>query len=72
MSVLPQDSVALVMVVFMLGLQHGMDPDHIATINGLTRFNAKLRPRIARWSMELRFYWSLTSMMAYILRRLVM
>ena len=50
MSVLPQDSVALVMVVFMLGLQHGMDPDHIATINGLTRFNAKLRPRIARWS----------------------
>lgn len=38
------------MVVLMLGLQHGMDPDHIATIDGLTRFNAELRPRISRWS----------------------
>ena len=50
MSVLPHDGVALIMVVFMLGLQHGMDPDHIATIDGLTRFNAELRPRISRWS----------------------
>ena len=50
MSLLPHDGVALIMVVFMLGLQHGMDPDHIATIDGLTRFNAQLRPRISRWS----------------------
>jgi high-affinity nickel-transport protein len=50
MNVLPHDGVALIMVVFMLGLQHGMDPDHIATIDGLTRFNAELRPRVSRWS----------------------
>ena len=50
MSVLPQDGVALIMVVLMLGLQHGVDPDHIATIDGLTRFNAELRPRVSRWS----------------------
>ena len=50
MSVLPHEGIALVMVVLMLGLQHGMDPDHIATIDGLTRFNAELRPRISRWS----------------------
>ena len=50
MSALPHDGVALIMVVLMLGLQHGMDPDHIATINGLTRFNAQLQPRVSRWS----------------------
>ena len=50
MSVLPHDGVALILVVFMLGLQHGIDPDHIATIDGLTRFNAELRPRVSRWS----------------------
>ena len=33
MSVLPHDGVALILVVFLLGLQHGMDPDHIATID---------------------------------------
>ena len=50
MGILPHDGVALIMVVFMLGLQHGLDPDHIATIDGLTRFNAGMRPRISRWS----------------------
>lgn len=33
-----------------LGLKHGMDADHLATIDGLTRFNAYAgRPRLARW-----------------------
>ena len=50
MGILPHDGVALIMVVFMLGLQHGLDPDHIATIDGLTRFNAQLRPHVSRWS----------------------
>ncbi len=50
MSILPHDGIALITVVFMLGLQHGIDPDHIATIDGLTRFNAELRPRVSRWS----------------------
>ena len=40
----------LVLVVFALGAKHGMDPDHLATIDGLTRFNAGRRPRLARWS----------------------
>jgi high-affinity nickel-transport protein len=50
METLPQDWWALVFVVFVLGLKHGMDPDHLATIDGLTRFNARLRPRLSRWS----------------------
>ena len=50
MSVLPHDGFGLIMVVFMLGLQHGMDQDHIATIDGLTRFNSELRPRVSRWA----------------------
>lgn len=40
----------LALVVFALGAKHGMDPDHLATIDGLTRFNAGRRPRLARWS----------------------
>jgi nickel/cobalt transporter (NiCoT) family protein len=40
----------LVMIVFALGAKHGLDPDHLATIDGLTRFNAGSRPRLARWS----------------------
>lgn len=40
----------LVLIVFALGAKHGMDPDHVATIDGLTRFNTGRRPRLARWS----------------------
>jgi high-affinity nickel-transport protein len=50
MEVMPQDWLGLVLVVFILGLKHGMDPDHLATIDGLTRFNAQHRPRLSRWS----------------------
>ena len=50
MNLLQFDGVALMMVVFMLGAQHGIDPDHVATIDGLTRYNAALRPRVSRWS----------------------
>lgn len=45
-----QDWPGLVLIVFMLGIKHGMDPDHLATIDGLARFNAQNRPRLARWS----------------------
>jgi high-affinity nickel-transport protein len=31
-------------------LKHGLDPDHLAAIDGLTRFNAQRRPRLSRWS----------------------
>ena len=50
MEILPQDWIGLVLVVFLLGMKHGMDPDHLATIDGMTRFNAQTRPRLSRWS----------------------
>ena len=49
MTPLPDNWLALFAVVFLLGLRHGMDPDHLATIDGLTRFNAAVRPRLSRW-----------------------
>ena len=47
---LPTDWLALAGVVFLLGLKHGFDPDHLAAIDGLTRYNAGARPRLSRWS----------------------
>jgi high-affinity nickel-transport protein len=35
--------------VFALGLKHGLDADHLVAIDGLARFNHRLRPRLARW-----------------------
>ena len=39
----------LCFTVFALGLRHGLDADHLAAIDGLTRFNATVRPGLARW-----------------------
>ena len=47
---LPTHWPALVAVVFLLGLKHGLDPDHLAAIDGLTRFTSGRRPRLSRWS----------------------
>src|SRR6478609_1812185 len=47
---LPAHWLALVGVVFMLRLKHGVDPDRLAAIDGLTRFNAGRRPLLSRWS----------------------
>jgi high-affinity nickel-transport protein len=47
---LPNDWLALLAVVYTLGLKHGMDPDHLATIDGIARSNAARNPRLARWS----------------------
>ncbi len=47
---LPASATALLGVVFLLGLRHGLDADHLATINGLTRYNLTERPRAARWA----------------------
>ncbi len=49
MHTLPTHWPALVAVVFLLGLKHGLDPDHIAAIDGLARFNSA-RPHLSRWS----------------------
>lgn len=48
MHALPTDWTTLATLVFMLGIKHGFDADHLATIDGLTRFNARANPRIAR------------------------
>jgi len=50
MTPLPADWLALAAIVFLLGLKHGLDPDHLAAIDGLTRFNAGKSPRVSRWS----------------------
>ncbi len=50
MELLPADSLALVAVVFALGLRHGLDADHIAAVDGLARANATTNPRLARWA----------------------
>jgi high-affinity nickel-transport protein len=50
MESLPNHWLSLAAVVFLLGLKHGLDPDHLAAIDGLTRFNARAKPRLARWS----------------------
>jgi nickel/cobalt transporter (NiCoT) family protein len=50
MESLPTHWLSLITVVFLLGLKHGLDPDHLAAIDGLTRFNADKRPLLSRWS----------------------
>ena len=50
MQTLPTQWLALVAVVFLLGLKHGLDPDHLAAIDGLMRFNAQRKPLLSRWS----------------------
>jgi high-affinity nickel-transport protein len=36
-------------LTFLLGLRHGLDPDHLAAIDNLTRYNAERAPALARW-----------------------
>ena len=48
MDALPGEWLPLVAVVFALGVRHGLDADHIAAIDGMTRFNSAERPRLAR------------------------
>jgi nickel/cobalt transporter (NiCoT) family protein len=49
MESLPTDFLALLGLVFVLGVKHGFDADHLATIDGLTRHNAAHNPRLARY-----------------------
>jgi len=48
MDQLPQDWSALCALVFLLGLRHGLDADHLAAIDGLTRLRAGQGRRDAR------------------------
>ena len=47
MDSLPTSWTALAAVVFLLGLKHGFDADHLATIDGLTRVNTRARKSFA-------------------------
>ena len=49
METLPTDWFALASLVFVLGMKHGFDADHLATIDGLTRYNARQNPALARY-----------------------
>jgi high-affinity nickel-transport protein len=46
---LSTDTTSLLILTFVLGMKHGFDADHLATIDGLARFNSGKRPRLARW-----------------------
>jgi high-affinity nickel-transport protein len=49
MHELPTEWTALCALVFLLGLKHGFDADHLATIDGLTRFNTRHGRPFARY-----------------------
>ncbi|MEI7870376.1 MAG: hypothetical protein WCI11_21070 [Candidatus Methylumidiphilus sp.] len=49
MEQLPQEGLALILLVFVLGMKHGLDADHLATIDGMTRYNAPVNPALARF-----------------------
>lgn len=46
---LTNDWLALVFLAFTLGMKHGLDADHLATIDGLARFNARHNRKVVRW-----------------------
>ena len=49
MDELPATGTALCALAFVLGARHGFDADHLATIDGLTRYNARTNPALARF-----------------------
>jgi nickel/cobalt transporter (NiCoT) family protein len=49
MEMLPTDLLSLLILTFVLGMKHGFDADHLATIDGLTRLNFRANPRWARY-----------------------
>lgn len=49
MDPLPDDWLSLLVLAFLLGMKHGFDADHLATIDGLARFNGRVRPSMARY-----------------------
>jgi high-affinity nickel-transport protein len=49
MDHLPATWTALCALAFVLGAKHGFDADHLATIDGLTRYNAPVNASLARF-----------------------
>lgn len=50
MQEMPNDILTLFALAFAFGVKHGIDPDHLATIDGLARFNANSKPWLAKWA----------------------
>jgi high-affinity nickel-transport protein len=48
MDELPATWTALCLLAAGLGMKHGFDADHLATIDGITRYNTRTNPRLAR------------------------
>jgi high-affinity nickel-transport protein len=48
MTSMPADALGLAALVFLLGLRHGFDPDHLVAIDGLARSSARAEMR--RWN----------------------
>ncbi|MEY4593320.1 MAG: hypothetical protein RIR18_2215 [Pseudomonadota bacterium] len=49
MDFLLSDWISLLILTFMLGMKHGFDADHLATIDGLTRYNSRTKPMMASY-----------------------
>lgn len=49
MEPLSGDWLSLWILTFVLGMKHGFDADHLATIDGLTRYNLRRRAGLARY-----------------------
>jgi nickel/cobalt transporter (NiCoT) family protein len=49
MTGLPTGWLAACALVFMLGLRHGVDADHLAAIDGMTRLSGRRGARFSRW-----------------------
>ncbi|MYN04069.1 nickel transporter [Pseudoduganella sp. DS3] len=45
----PDNLMALCLLVYLLGMKHGFDADHLAAIDGLSRSQAPSNWRLARW-----------------------
>jgi len=50
MSEIPNDILSLFALALAFGIKHGLDPDHLATIDGLVRFNSNTKPWLSKWS----------------------
>lgn len=48
MENLPNDWIALLVMALFLGIKHGMDADHLATIDGIARYNQASNPKLSR------------------------
>lgn len=49
METVASDWLSLLILTFVLGMKHGFDADHLATIDGLTRYNARRAPQFSRY-----------------------